>query len=376
MSSAETQPTQLPTQLPPQPQPQAQQPYQPHHISDVNIWKGADRNFYVFAILSILFGFIGFDHFYLRSFGTGTQKALVNFATLGLWYWWDLAQVLTDGKTVRKEGLTSPLDWIRGIGRGVFTPLPDIQFPDGSRFIDGNHPQHPQPQHGGEHQTQPYPAQKSYLIYAVLAIFFGWLGADKFYLGYFGQGLAKLLSCFNIFLFLFGWLWVLWDSVFAFFFTADVMKHGIRPPLPYSFFFHEPIPPTLFEMGHKPTSETSFWDWLTCPPVPSFMKSWFSFLPAVNSAQDVYNGVVKPLLTPPLTATLATMEHTNPGTIEKVEEITEKIRQIGGGGSVSNEVDGGSGTGGAGSVIAGTLTALILAGGLKGTYDFISKQYG
>ena len=357
-------------------QPQ-QQSQQPHHISDVNIWKGADRNFYVFAILSILFGFIGFDHFYLRSFGTGTQKALLNFATLGLWYWWDIAQVLTDGKTVRKEGLSSPFDWIRGIGRGVFEPLPDISFPDGSRLVEGNTPAQ-EPQKGGGNL---FPAQKSYLLYAILAIFFGWLGADKFYLGYFGQGLAKLLSCFNIFLFLFGWLWVLWDSVFAFFFTTDVMKHGIKPPLPYSFFFHEPIPPTLFEMGHKPTDETSLWDWLTCPPIPSFMKSWFSFMPAVNSAKDVYNGVVKPLLTPPLSATLAVMEQTSPGSLEKVEEITSKLRQMGGGGGAHPQEgqkgqEGGGDVGGAGAVIAGTLTALIIAGGLKGTYDFISKQYG
>jgi hypothetical protein len=27
-------------------------------------------------------------------------------------------------------------------------------------------------------------------------------------------------------------------------------------------------------------------------------------------------------------------------------------------------------------VIAGALTALVVAGGLKGFYDFISKQYG
>lgn len=338
-----------------------QPPEHPHHISDVSVWKGADRNFYVFTILSILFGFIGFDHFYLRSFGTGTQKALVNFATLGLWYWWDLAQVLTDGKTVRKEGLTSPFDWIRGIGRGVFTPLPA----ESSR------------QHGGTEQPQVFPAQKSYVLYAILAIFFGWLGADKFYLGYFGQGLAKLLSCFNIFLFLFGWLWVVWDLVFAFFFTSDVMKHGIKPPLPFSFFFYEPIPPTLFEMGHKPTGDgsSSLWEWLTCPPVPSFMKSWFSFLPTVNSAKDVYNGVVKPLLTPPLTATLAAMEQTNPGSMEKVEEITSKLRQIGGGGG-GTSMDSTDNTGGASAVIAGTLTALVIAGGLKGTYDFISKQYG
>jgi TM2 domain-containing membrane protein YozV len=327
-----------------------------HHISDVNIWKGPDRNFYIFAILSILFGFIGLDHFYLRSFGTGTQKLFMNFATLGLWYWWDIAQVLTEGKKVRTEGLSSPFDWILGIGRGVFEPLPT----DGPRVE----------QHGGG-VAAVFPAQKSYLLYAFLAIFVGWLGIDKFYMGYMGQGIAKLLSCFNIFLFLFGWLWVLWDAVFAFFFTDDIMKHGIRPPLPYSIFFNEPIPSSLFEMGHEPPrDQVSVWDWLTCPPVPSFLKtSWF---PTMNSAKEVYKGVVEPLMKPPVTATLAAMETVNPDSVKKVAELTNTLRQIGGGGGDNSEET----ASGPGSVIAGTLTALLIAGGLKGTYDFISKQYG
>lgn len=333
------------------------------HVSDVNTWKGADRNFYIFAVLSILFGFIGLDHFYLRSFGTGTQKALLNIATLGLWYWWDVAQVLTDGKKVRQEGLSSPFDWILGIGRGVFEPLPEISFPNGQTFMEGNTP----PKSGGG----PAPAQKSYLIYAFLAIFVGWLGLDKFYLGYTGQGIAKVLSCFNIFLFLFGWLWVIWDAVFAFFFTSDIMKNGIMPPLPYSFFFREPIPSTLFEMGHVQSNESSsFWDWFTCPPIPSFLKSWF---PTVTSAKEVYNGVVKPLMTPPIAAALAAVNTVNPEVVDKVEDLANSVRQIGGG---SSAVDGTANNTGLGGVIGGTLTALILAGGLKGTYDFISKQYG
>ena len=44
------------------------------------------------------------------------------------------------------------------------------------------------------------------------------------------------------------------------------------------------------------------------------------------------------------------------------------VAQRGGG-----ETDVGAGPG---PVIAGTLTALVLAGGLKGFYDVISKQYG
>jgi hypothetical protein len=54
---------------------------------------------------------------------------------------------------------------------------------------------------------------------------------------------------------------------------------------------------------------------------------------------------------------------------------TPPAPQAGGG---RREFSGGSfGThGGPGPVIAGVLTAVVLAGGLKGFYDVISKQYG
>jgi hypothetical protein len=109
------------------------------------------------------------------------------------------------------------------------------------------------------------------------------------------------------------------------------------------------------------------------------LKSWF---PSVDSAKEVYNGVVKPLLKPPVTATLAAMEQVNPEAVKKVEALTNAVRQIGGGAalpSIPFQMSGGANLdegAGAGAVIAGTLTALIIAGGLKGTYDFISKQYG
>ena len=75
----------------------------------------------------------------------------------------------------------------------------------------------------------------------------------------------------------------------------------------------------------------------------------------------------------------------NPDSVKKVEDIAHTVRQIGGSReqqppqndamtamTAMTTSDGA----GAGGVIAGTLTALLIAGGLKGTYDFISKQYG
>jgi len=243
----------------------------PHHLSDIDTWKHPDRNFFVFMIISVLFGFLGMDHFYLRSFGTGAQKLIFNIFTFGMWYWWDLIQIVKDGSKIRKDGLNSPFDWIRGIGRGVFTPL--------------------------EHKEgEPvYVPKRSYLIYAFLAVFFGWLGADKFYIGEFLQGCAKLFSCFNIFIFLFGWLWVLWDSFHAIFLMNNVLKDGISPPIPYSMLFPEATNGEMFLVNHvydKSEDSVGILDWIAktfqFPSVPVF--PW----------KSMYNELVVPFMTPQL----------------------------------------------------------------------------
>ena len=337
------------------------------HISNVNMWGGhPDRNYYVFVVLSVVFGFFGLDHFYLRSFETGFKKLVVNVFGLGLWYVWDVIQVLTDGAKIREEGLTSPLDWIRGIGRGTFTN-----------------------QTGGE-----YTARKSYLLYAFLAIFLGCFGLDKFYMGQAWQGIAKLLSCFNIFLFLFGWLWVLWDSFHAFFMTKSILDGGIAPPMPYNFIF-DPIPSNVFMVdttyGSKSTESAesgNLLDWIAktfgFPPVPTF-----------TSAKQAYKDIVAPLLTVPVIKTLQSVAMpTIPGmpampampaipgmpampsvampampsvAIPAMPTIPNPAKAVQSGGAASV---------GPGPVIAGALTAVVLAGGLKGFYDLISAQYG
>jgi TM2 domain-containing membrane protein YozV len=375
----------------------------PHHISDVDTWKHPDRNYYVFAILSILFGLLGMDHFYLRSFHTGIMKIILNVCTFGLWYFWDVTQVVYDGKKIREEGLTSPFDWICGIGRGVFTsPKTDA---DSKKYI----------------------AEKSYILYAFLAVFFGFLGADKFYMGEFWQGLAKILSVFNLFLFLFGFLWVLWDSFHAIFMTKTILENGIVAPLPFSLFFNKPISSKPFLVNH-----------LVDPshPLPGFFDS----LPTISIPQISYSGIYKdiiaPLMTPALVAALNTKmpelpdPPTMPGmakyglpteitgvptvgvgipvsqiavpeptaptapteptapttelpptpppssnvanmpTVRGPSAVEEPVypRQAGG---ARNEFNGGPGP-----AIAGVLTAVVIAGGLKGFYDIISKQYG
>ena len=368
-----------------------------HHISDIDTWGGADRSYYTFVIISVLFGFFGLDHFYLRSFATGTQKFFVNLFTLGMWYFWDVLQIATDGEEIRKNGLSSPLDWIRGIGRGVFIPP------------------------GTDPRGAPS-APKSYLLYSFLAICFGFLGADKFYMGRGWEGVAKLLSCFNIFLFLFGWIWVLWDSFHVFFMTDSILKDGISAPMPYSFIFTEPIPGKEFimspggEQGQGAVcKEGVIWctmDWVA--------KTFgFPMPPKGLPLGTIYKDLVAPVLSVPVVKAIQELKESPrpsvpampampgvpampampgvpampamPGLPEapkmpalpeapkmpalpvlpeapKMPSLPEAPKAPMTGGGQSSQ--------GPGPVIAGSLTALVVAGGLKGFYDFISKQYG
>jgi TM2 domain-containing membrane protein YozV len=313
----------------------------------------------------VLFGLLGMDHFYLRSFHTGMMKILLNACTFGLWHYWDLIQIVYDGRKIREEGLTTPFDWMCGIGRGVFTSAKTDEDP------------------------KKYVAEKSYLLYAFLAVFFGFLGADKFYMGETWQGIAKLLSVFNIFLFLFGFIWVVWDSVHALFMTKSILENGISAPLPYNLFFKTPIDGKQFLVNRLVDHDH---------PLPGF----FDNLPVISIPQISYSGMYKdiiaPLMSPAVVAALhmKTPELPDPPTMPGMakyglpKEVTG-VPTVGLGIPVSQTQPaaptpapapaqtGGGGVRqdyGPGPAIAGVLTAVVLAGGLKGFYDIISKQYG
>jgi hypothetical protein len=146
------------------------------------------------------------------------------------------------------------------------------------------------------------------------------------------------------------------------------MKEGITPPLPYSYVFGT-IDPDLFVAKpiHPGAKQEGFFSAL-CPPIIS--------LPNINFGQ-VYKDVVAPLMIPPIAKGLqliigATEQAPVPTDAPTAAPATPTAAtappMTGGGGSSSEAVAG------PGPVIAGTLTALVLAGGLKGFYDFISKQ--
>ena len=346
----------------------------PHHISDIDTWKVADRNKYIFLALSVMGGFFGLDHVYLRSYGTAFQKTMMNIFGLGFWYFWDLIQVATEGKTVLKEGLTSPFDWKRGIGRGVFADdmLAGITSQEGGSL----------------------PPQKDYLIYTLLT-FLGFLGANHFYLGNTAEGIVKLFMHFNIFLVLFGVIWSMYDSFNAVFRTADVLKEGISAPVPLSSFF-ETTPGSIFVGGAHPelneaeANKKGFFQtlfdlffgfvgwiasWFPLPPVPDF-----------SAIKTIAKETIPLVITPPIVKAIKEIQAPGlpslptglpaglPAGLPSLSAGLPSIPSLPvmkGGGYAQQQQE----AAGPGPAIAGVLAAVVLAGGLKGMYDFVNKHF-
>lgn len=250
-------------------------------LSDVSVWKHSDRNYFTFVILSVVFGFFGFDHFYLRSFGTGFAKLFSNVTMFGFWYFWDVLQILNDKCNIQTNGLNSPFDWIRGIGRGTF----DFS------------------------EKQTHESQKSFFVYGLLVLLLGTFGFDKFYVGAYGQGITKLIFNFIPFLFLFGWFWTFYDRYVFLFKPSSIMTTGLDAPLPFSWFFNESLKVNdQFEVlpidKEKKDDKDSSWFSLSAlfAPLIAFMKAIVDIIPW----QPLYEALVVPVIRPPVQSAIAT----------------------------------------------------------------------
>lgn len=95
-----------------------------HTYSDYTqgkFWGGASIPYIALVIVSVLFGFLGLDHLLLGSPSTAALKAIGSVLTFGLWYFYDIIQILTDKENVMKYGLSMPIGGALGIGAGKFT---------------------------------------------------------------------------------------------------------------------------------------------------------------------------------------------------------------------------------------------------------------
>ena len=121
-----------------------------------------DRNVDTLWKYSLL-GFLGLDHFYLRSPVTGIAKLLTMGGFL-VWWLWDLIQISTERERVLNYGLSGPFDAFTGVGQGMMY--------EGSKWN--------------------YSQITDFGSWAVATIF-GFLGIDMFLLGRFWLGFRKLI---------------------------------------------------------------------------------------------------------------------------------------------------------------------------------------
>lgn len=83
-------------------------------------WGGPWYPYWSLAVVTVLGGFFGLDHFWLRSPTTGFVKLLVNILGFGLWWFYDMIQIFGEKDNVMEHGLTAPFVGPLGIGAGMF----------------------------------------------------------------------------------------------------------------------------------------------------------------------------------------------------------------------------------------------------------------
>lgn len=163
-------------------------------------WGGTQIDYTMFKAISVLGGFFGLDHIFLRSPRTGILKFIVNIFTFGFWYMYDIIQLFTDSEFIKKYGLTIPLLGPSGIGAGIF--------------------------HGAGTESRAPLTAPTPLLFVVFALL-TWIpfGVSQFVAGDFKGGAAQFVLTFSP-LFFMAFLWALYSAFNTIVNTASVLKDG------------------------------------------------------------------------------------------------------------------------------------------------------
>jgi len=182
-------------------------------VSQINYWigttgkstkdntpVGGDKAIYlsynVFLCLSVLGGFFGLDHLYLRSPLTSIAKFIVNLFTFGTWWLYDATQAIFNRDVVRIFGLGVPGLGPKGIAAGVLAnDVPDKKH-------------------------------MAFFVYAMALFMGGIFGLDSFITGNKLMGFIRVM-CLIMFIFIpvaiFIWLYKIAMFLFK---TNDVIKEN------------------------------------------------------------------------------------------------------------------------------------------------------
>lgn len=164
-------------------------------------WGGSQISPTSLQAASILGGFFGLDHLLLRSPITAMLKTIVNFLTLGFWYWYDVVQTMGDMEFVKQYGYTIPIIGPTGLGTGIV----------GDTKGKGAAP-----------EGTPNPWIFVAYIFALLLPF----GISNFLAGDFQGGSAKFFLTFIPLTTILGLIWTAYSLFYGVFKPQTLLTHG------------------------------------------------------------------------------------------------------------------------------------------------------
>ena len=170
-------------------------------------WKSPWYSYWTLIVITLLGGLFGLDHLYLRSPTTALLKTIVNIFGLGIWYFYDIIQIIGEKSYVMKYGLSAPLVGPLGIGAGM--------------FLDNHPPNTP-------HSKSPF----RYLLYMLLLLLP--FGFDDVVAGDINGAMAKFLTSFIIFLWPINIIWGLYNAGRATFAPKNLFDKGPERIFPFT----------------------------------------------------------------------------------------------------------------------------------------------
>lgn len=176
--------------------------------SRIDFWKKPQYSQSSLLTITVLFGFFGFHHLYLRSPQTALLFFFGNILTLGYWFWYDLIQFSRPLEELNTFGLSTPFG-PAGIAQGMFTNNTNSEKEDTST-----------------------PNPLYFLLYALALPI---LPLGRFIAGDKNNSLLALFNFTNPFGILFNFIGMLSEYFYLFFKPAELLYSGIVRTFPFNY---------------------------------------------------------------------------------------------------------------------------------------------